>query len=147
MTNDLLRLLLLVLQLGFLALLFVILYRFARALRADLRSAQAVAAAGRSGIGRLVVLESPGGEPPVGRTLQIGPITTLGRDLSSTIYLDDEFASGTHAALTFRGRAWYVEDQGSTNGTWVNGHRIERPVALTYGDEVTVGRVKLRLER
>ena len=146
-SNDILRLLLLVLQLGFLALLFVVLYRFARALREDLRGAQAVAEIGRTGIGRLVVVESPGGEPPVGRVLQIGPITTLGRDLNSTVYVDDEFASGTHAALTFRGRSWYVEDRGSTNGTWVNGHRIARPVALTYGDEVSVGKVRFRLER
>ncbi len=147
MTNELLRLLLLALQLGFLALLFVILYRFGRALRADLRQAEATAAATRTGMGRLVVLESPGEEPSVGRVLQIGPITTLGRDLNSTIYLDDEFASGTHAPLTFRGRAWYVEDRSSTNGTWVNGHRIQRPVALSYGDELVVGRVRFRLER
>ena len=147
MTNDILRLILLALQLGFLALLFVILYRFAKTLRADLRQAEATQAATRTGIGRLVVLESPGGEPAVDRVLQIGPITTIGRDLNSTIYLDDEFASGDHAALTFRGRAWYVEDRGSTNGTWVNGHRIARPVALSYGDELTVGRVRFRLER
>lgn len=147
MTNDILRLILLALQLGFLALLFVVLYRFARALRADIRLAEAAQAASRTGIGRLVVLESPGGEPAVDRVLQIGPITTLGRDLNSTIFVDDEFASGTHAALTFRGRAWYVEDRGSTNGTWVNGHRIQRPVALSYGDELAVGRVRFRLER
>lgn len=147
MTNDILRLILLALQLGFLALLVLIVLRFARALRADLRLAEASEAASRTGIGRLVVLESPGGEPAVNRVLHIGPITTLGRDVNSTIYLDDEFASGTHAALTFRGRAWYVEDRGSTNGTWVNGHRIERPVALTFGDELTIGRVRFRLER
>lgn len=147
MTNDILRLILLALQLGFLALLVLIVLRFARALRADLRHAEASEAASRTGIGRLVVLESPGGEPAVNRVLHIGPITTLGRDVNSTIYLDDEFASGTHAALTFRGRAWYVEDRGSTNGTWVNGHRIERPVALTFGDELTIGRVRFRLER
>lgn len=147
MTNEILRLVLLALQLGFLALLFVLLYRFARALRADLRQAEATQAASRTGMGRLVVLDSPAGEPAEGRVLQIGPITTIGRDLNSTVFLDDEFASGTHAALTFRGRAWYVEDRGSTNGTWVNGHRIQRPVALTFGDELTVGRVRFRLER
>jgi hypothetical protein len=146
-TNDILRLILLALQLGFLALLVLIVLRFARSLRADLRQAEASEAASRTGIGRLVVLESPGGEPAVDRVLHIGPITTLGRDVNSTIYLDDEFASGTHAALTFRGRSWYVEDRGSTNGTWVNGHRIERPVAMTFGDELSIGRVRFRLER
>ncbi|TMB56924.1 MAG: FHA domain-containing protein [Chloroflexi bacterium] len=48
---------------------------------------------------------------------------------------------------TFRGRSWYVEDQGSTNGTYVNGHRIDRAVALSFGDELSIGRVRMRLER
>ena len=77
MTNDILRLLLLALQLGFLGLLFIVLLRFARALRADLRQAEALAASTRTGMGRLLVVESPGGEPAVGRVLQIGAITTL----------------------------------------------------------------------
>ena len=147
MTNDILRLLLLALQLGFLGLLFLVLLRFARAQRADLRQAEALAASTRTGMGRLLVVESPGGEPAEGRVLQIGAITTLGRDLNSTIYLEDEFASGDHAVLTFRGRAWYAEDRGSTNGTYVNGHRIQRPVALSFGDELMIGRVRFRLER
>ena len=147
MTNEILRLLLLVLQLGFLALLLVIVARFARTLRHDLRDAQEAQAASRSGIGRLVVMESPGSEPAVGRALAIGPVASLGRDVNSTLYLDDEFVSATHAILTFRGSSWFVEDQASTNGTFVNGHRIERPVALSFGDELGIGRVRLRLER
>lgn len=147
MTGEVLRILLLALQLGFLALLYLILFGFARSLLRDLRSAEQTQRASRSGIGRLAVLESPDDEPPAGRPISLGPINSIGRNVNNTIYVEDDFASANHAMLTFRGRSWFIEDQGSTNGTYVNGHRIERAVALSYGDELTIGRVRMRLER
>jgi hypothetical protein len=147
MTGDILRLLLLALQLGFVALLYLVLLRFAGSLLKDLRNAEEVQVASRSGIGRLSVLESPEDEPQAGSTIALGPINSIGRNVNNTIYVEDDFVSATHAMLTFRGRSWFVEDQGSTNGTYVNGHRIDRPVALSFGDELTVGRVRMRLER
>ena len=93
------------------------------------------------------MLESPEDEPPVGTTLALGPINSIGRNVNNTIFVEDDFVSSNHAMLTFRGRAWFVEDQGSTNGTYVNGHRIDRPVALSFGDELTIGRVRMRLDR
>lgn len=147
MSGDILRILLLILQLGFVALLYVILLRFARTQLRDLRSAEQVQLASRSGIGRLSVLESPEDEPPAGTAIALGPINSIGRNVNNTIYVEDDFVSTNHAMLTFRGRSWFVEDQGSTNGTYVNGHRIDRAVALSFGDELTVGRVRMRLER
>jgi hypothetical protein len=145
--GEVLRLLLLVLQLGFLAILYLLLFGFGRSLVRDLRSAELAQLASQAGIGRLAVLDSPEGEPPVGRTIALGPINSIGRNVNSTIYIEDEFVSSTHAMLTFRGRSWYVEDQGSTNGSYVNGHLIDRAVALSFGDELTIGGVRMRLER
>ncbi len=147
MTGDILRVLLLALQLGFVALLYLVLLRFAGSLLKDLRNAEQAQLASRSGIGRLAVLESPDDEPPAGSLIALGPINSIGRNVNNTIYVEDDFVSATHAMLTFRGRSWFVEDQGSTNGTYVNGHRIDRPVALSFGDELTVGRVRMRLDR
>ncbi len=147
MTGDILRIMLLVLQLAFVAGLYLVLLRFARSLLRDLRSAEQTQLASRSGIGRLSVLESPEDEPPAGSTIALGPINSIGRNVNNTIFVEDDFVSTNHAMLTFRGRSWYVEDQGSTNGTYVNGHRIDRPVALSFGDELTVGRVRMRLDR
>jgi pSer/pThr/pTyr-binding forkhead associated (FHA) protein len=147
MTGEILRVLLLVLQLGFVALLYLILLRFAGTLLRDLRSAEEAQISSRSGIGRLSVLESPADEPPSGTTIALGPINSIGRNVNNTIFVEDDFVSANHAMLTFRGRSWFVEDQGSTNGTYVNGHRIDRPVALSFGDELTLGRVRMRLDR
>lgn len=147
MTEEALRILILVAQLAFVGLLYLLLFAFARSLLRDLRSADRTREAARQGIGRLTVLESPEDEPPVGRSIGLGPISSIGRNVNSTIYIEDDFASATHAMLTFRGRSWFVEDQGSTNGTFINGHRIDRPVALSYGDELMIGRVRMRLER
>ena len=147
MTGEILRVLLLVLQLGFVALLYLVLMRFAGSLRRDLRSAEEAQISSRSGIGRLSVLESPADEPPEGSTVALGPINSIGRNVNNTIFVEDDFVSASHAMLTFRGRSWFVEDQGSTNGTYVNGHRIDRPVALSFGDELGIGRVRMRLDR
>ncbi|MDQ3880490.1 MAG: FHA domain-containing protein [Chloroflexota bacterium] len=147
MTGELLQVALWVARLGFLVLLYLVLFSVARSLYRDLRSAEAQQAAARSGLGRLSVLESPHDEPPVGRAIPLGAINSLGRNVNNSIFIEDDFASANHAMLTFRGRAWFVEDQGSTNGTYVNGHRINRPVALSFGDEIAIGRVRMRLER
>ena len=147
MTGEILRLLLLVLQLAFLGLLYVILFGFSRSLLRDLRSAEVTQMASQLGIGRLAVMESPMEVPAVGTSIALGPINSIGRNVNSTIFIDDDFVSGGHAMLTFRGRSWFIEDQGSTNGTYVNGHLIDRAVALSFGDELTIGRVRMRLER
>lgn len=147
MTGEILRVLLLILQLGFVALLYLVLMRFAGSLLRDLRSAEEAQISTRSGIGRLSVLESPADEPPANSTIALGPINSIGRNVNNTIFVEDDFVSANHAMLTFRGRSWFVEDQGSTNGTYVNGHRIDRPVALSFGDELTIGRVRMRLDR
>ncbi len=130
-------------RLLFLALLYVFLFAVARVLMRDLRAAGRV----HQELGRLVVLASPRGEPTVGATFALDAVTTIGRDVNSAIVLDDPFASSLHATLTFRGRAWYVEDMGSTNGTFVNGMPVDRLAPLGFGDEIQIGEIRLRLDR
>ncbi len=132
------------LRILFLGLLYVFLYRVVRALLRDLGAATRERA---SELGRLVVVASPDGEPPAGSAISLDAITTLGRDVNNSIVVDDPFASAEHAILTFRGRGWYLEDLGSTNGSFINGSPVEGVSPLTFGDEIQIGQVRLRLER
>ena len=131
-------------RLAFLALLYLFLARVVRSLLRDLRAAAREPGAS---LGRLVVIESPAGDPEQGRSFDLDAITTLGRDVNNAIVVDDPFASAEHAVLTYRGRSWYVEDLGSTNGTFVNGRAVASVAPLGFGDEVSIGQVRMRLER
>jgi len=62
---------------------------------------------------------------------------TAGRQ--GTLVIDDEFASGQHARFQVAHELWFVEDLGSTNGTWLNGRRILAAQRLTKGDKVRIG--------
>jgi hypothetical protein len=132
------------LRLAFVALIYIFFLFVARALWRDLRAG--VAGVGRH-LGRLVVIAAPENRPPTGASIPLDAVNTIGRDVNNAIVIDDSFASAEHALLTFRGQAWYVEDRGSTNGTWLNGERVEGYQALGYGDELQIGQVRLRLER
>ncbi len=133
-----------VLRLLFLGALYAFLWMVVRALIRDLRSA---AREPMRELGRLVVVASPSGEPAPGATFALDAISTLGRDVNNSIVLEDEFVSASHAALTYRGRAWYVEDLGSTNGTFVNGSQVDGLAPIAFGDEIQIGQARLRLER
>jgi hypothetical protein len=133
-----------VVRLLFLGLLYLFLLRVARALVGDLRAAAREPGAD---LGRLVVVASPAGEPEEGASLPLDAITTIGRDVNNAIVVEDQFVSAEHAVLTFRGRAWYIEDLGSTNGTFVNGAPVTDVTPLGFGDAIQVGQVRMRLER
>jgi hypothetical protein len=128
----------------FLALLYLFLFAVVRVLVRDLRAASREPEAV---LGRLHVIASPENEPPAGAVIPLDAVTSLGRDVNNTIVVDDPFASSEHAILSFRGRTWYVEDLGSTNGSFVNGGRVEGTSPLGFGDELQIGQVRFRLER
>jgi hypothetical protein len=90
---------------------------------------------------RLLVVASP--ELQEGQTIEVAAPTTVGRDAHSGIRLDrDEFASATHARIEPRPDGAWVDDLGSTNGTFVNDEPVrERP--LDDGDRITIGETVL----
>ena len=96
--------------------------------------------------GRLVVTHAEGLPIKVGAAYPLLPLTSIGRGLTNTIALNDTFASAEHALFTLRGGQWWLEDRGSSNGTLLNGDRLEEPTVISAGDVVSVGRVALRVE-
>jgi FHA domain-containing protein/zinc ribbon protein len=69
--------------------------------------------------------------------------TTIGRSPDCDIFLDDVTVSRKHAVLLRRDDGYYIEDQGSLNGTFLNRKRIESSAKLDNGDEVQIGKYKL----
>lgn len=133
-----------VLRLAFVALIYVFFFVVARALWRDLRAS--VAGAGQA-LGRLIVVAGPEDGPRAGTSYPLDAVNTIGRDVNNSLVIDDSYVSAEHAVLTFRGRSWFVEDNESTNGTWVNGQRVATYLPLGYGDELQIGRLRMRLER
>ncbi len=149
---------LLLLKIAFLVLLYLFIWRIVRSAARDLRlpqesmilSPQQASAllpqpVARE-LGRLVVLKSP--------TLDEGDVVTLdshalrvGRASDNDLAVDgDDYASTHHARFEPRRDGVYVEDVGSTNGTFVNGIRLTRERRLAPGDVVRIGETDLRFE-
>ena len=92
-----------------------------------------------------VVVEGPGLRH--GNRIEVSAVTVVGRDHESGIRLDgDEFASARHAQIDLRPDGVWVEDLGSTNGTFVNGAQVTSKRLLQPGDVLRVGETELRLE-
>lgn len=95
---------------------------------------------------------------PSSLTVTSGPLTgttlnlhgyqevTMGRSSSSTLVIEDDFASGSHARLLRRSGTWYLEDLDSRNGTFLDGQRIDQPEQLSAGRELRIGQTTVRLE-
>jgi FHA domain len=151
---------LLVLKLAFLVLLYLFIWRIVRSAARDLRlpqesmilAPQQAAAAGLvpsfhgRTLGRLVVLQSPALGPGDEIALDAHPIT-LGRGRTNDVPLpEDEYASTRHARIEPRRDGIWLEDIGSTNGTFVNGIRLTRERRLAPGDTLRIGETDLRFE-
>jgi hypothetical protein len=151
---------LLVLKICFLVLLYLFIWRIVRSASRDVRMPQesfimGPAQAAAHGLGRqaqpvssgaLVTVRSSAIEQGTRFELNAKAIT-VGRAASNDIRLvNDEFASGTHARIEPRRDGVWVEDIGSTNGTYVNGTRLGHAQKLVPGDVVRVGETDLRYE-
>ena len=71
----------------------------------------------------------------------------IGRGTDAAIRLDDDYVSTRHARIASSGDQWYVEDLGSTNGTYLGSSRITQPTAIQLGTQVRIGKTTLELRK
>jgi pSer/pThr/pTyr-binding forkhead associated (FHA) protein len=71
----------------------------------------------------------------------------IGRGNDAAIRLDDDYVSTRHARIGSSGDQWYVEDLGSTNGTYVGNSRISQPTAISLGTQIRIGKSILELRK
>ena len=150
------------LKFGFLAVLYLFLIWVARSASRDLSRAAAGAAADspepskgrrrersgpdlRAGVSpRLEVVAAMGHEPGV--NFDVGSGATLGRADSADVMVDDPFASSAHARIFSRGDFMFIEDMGSTNGTYLNGRQLKTAERLKVADSVRIGDTEYRYQ-
>jgi pSer/pThr/pTyr-binding forkhead associated (FHA) protein len=147
----------LVLQLtraGFLALLWLFVLVALRVVRSDLYAASGLRAlvpgggraAARTGRGRMPrqMIVTQGALAGTRITLDSRPIL-IGRADDSTLVLDDDYASTRHARIAQQGEEWYVEDLGSTNGTYLDRAKVTGPTRVPLGVPVRIGKTVIEL--
>ena len=148
---------LLVLKLAFLILLYLFIWRIVRSAARDVRMPQesfVLAPGSVPGLGeqaqiqsgRLVVIKSPALEEDDELLLDSAALL-VGRGSGNDVNLArDEYASSNHARVEPRRDGVWVEDVGSTNGTYLNGTRLTHAKRLAPGDILRVGETELRYE-
>jgi FHA domain len=151
------------LKFGFLAVLYLFLLWVARSAMKDLaRGGDAAAAAPgveppgprrrasgvpdlRAGVmPQLIVVAAKGHEP--GASWDVGTGAMMGRSDGAEIRVEDPFASSAHARIFSRGDSMYVEDMGSTNGTYLNGRQIKAAERLKMADVIRIGDSEYRYQ-
>ena len=148
---------LIALKIAFIVLLYLFIWRIVRSASRELRGAPVAESvilhptdATSLGLApvsraRLVVVKSPALE--AGEEIPVDSLpVAVGRGGQNEVPLDgDEFASAEHARFEARRDGLWVEDVGSTNGTFVNGARVTTPRRLSKGDIVRVGQTDLKV--
>jgi hypothetical protein len=140
------------LKYGLLALVYLFIWRAVRTVTRDLRVAKPAPVGRVAGFGgpspksaSTVIVHGPDGARP--RTFKLGPSMAIGRAPECEIRLEDTYVSQQHARIFGKSEQWYVEDLGSTNGTFVNDQKLGAPAQVEPGDKIRVGTTVLELRR
>lgn len=140
---------LLILRLLLIVLLYLFLMQVVIAITRDLRKAAATSSDMENRappvVGHLVVVDSGPSSILPGTSFDLEPQTSIGRGPTNTILLNDNFISGEHTRLWNRNGTWYVQDAGSTNGTYVNNQPARDPIPAKPGDIIQVGFIRFKL--
>lgn len=149
-------------RLAYLAILWIFVLSAISVIRSDMFGARAPAT--ERGGGRAAKAPKPAKAPPKRRgspthvlvveggnageraELDQAPIL-IGRGTDAAIRLDDDYVSTRHARIAASADQWFVEDLGSTNGTYVGTARITQPTTLTLGTQVRIGKTILELRK
>jgi hypothetical protein len=147
------------LKLFLLVLLYLFFLRVLRAVWTEVNASQTAEAATGAPVGKARKpprrVGRPGRSTPQlkvvepaglrGRSYPLGEELTLGRAAGCQIPLEDSYASQVHARVFHRDGNWYVEDLGSTNGTYLNRRRVAGPMVFKRRDRLQIGNTVLEM--
>jgi hypothetical protein len=141
----------LLLRVLFVFLLYFFLFQIVRTIARELRALSIATAGGPAprasaaqAAAHLVLLDQFETGYAPGHRFPVRSGAAIGRRDGVAIQLNDTFVSSEHARLFINDGRWWIADLGSTNGTFVNNVRIDRPTILTPGVEVKFGRIRMQ---
>lgn len=136
------------LKIGFLAVLFLFIVWVLRVSLRELReSVEPANARADTALAKPTELQVVEPREHRGTRIPLAHGMTIGRDPECNLQLDDGYVSTQHARIAARGDDFFVEDAGSTNGTFVNRKRITSPTLVRRGDTVQIGRTVMEVVR
>ena len=136
---------LLILRILFIILFYLFLMQVVIAIRRSLSSGDAKVAQPAS-LGHLIVINSGPSTLTPGASFALEPRTSIGRGPTNTIRIQDNTVSAEHTRLWHQNGIWYVQDAGSSNGTFVNEQPAREPVPANMGDIIRVGYIRFQLK-
>ena len=146
---DLLDLAILALRIALVAVLYGFLVLVLRSAGRWLNTGQPVPVASSGSSSRLdlrlLVLEAGGSDLTAGQAIEVMDGVTLGRAQRAEMVLADSTVSAEHARMSRIGHDWVVHDLGSTNGTLLNGSRVNGQRKLAHGDVLALGGVQFEV--
>jgi hypothetical protein len=144
------------LKFGFLAVLYLFLLWVSRSAMRELRQTGApapeatgyhpIGPGGRSAPTDAWLIAVTGGGLPANERYDLFGGLSIGRSGEADVRIDDRFASSIHARVYSRGASYFVEDMGSTNGTFLNGGRLSGEAELSDLDQIKIGDTEFRFE-
>ena len=130
----------------FIILLYVIIYYALKIMYKDVKNGNKRRSSVRRKSFGLEVIESvSNSDLKAGSVVPIRGEVTIGRKQGNSLIIPDQHVSGQHAKIFIKNNTLYIEDLNSTNGTFINGERINSIVKLFPKDEIKVGSTKLRV--
>ncbi|MGH2812043.1 MAG: FHA domain-containing protein [Actinomycetota bacterium] len=147
------ELVLAILKYLFLLLIFLFLARAVRAMYLEIsgvrtaRSSEAASPAPRPKPGRppdRMTVSAPGAKP---RTYELDDELIIGRADKCQVILSDPYASQVHARVFRRDEGVFIEDMGSTNGTYLNRKKVSAPLPVSRGDRARIGKTEMEFRR
>lgn len=138
------RILIWVMRFVLLGMIYVFLYKVIRVMHSDIRG-------GRNrndksfSAGIEVVEVSRPCSIPKGAVYPIRSVTNLGRASDNDVVIDSEYISSHHARIYLKNNAYILKDRGSTNGTYLNDVRIERPAVINNNDRIRIGGITFKV--
>lgn len=139
----------LILRILFVVLLYLFLMQVVISITRDLRktaaSSENIGGKGPPVLGHLIVVDSGPSSILPGTRFDLEPKTVIGRGPTNTIQITDSFISSEHTRLWFRNGAWFVQDAGSVNGTFVNNQPAHEATSAKAGDIIRVGYIQFKL--